>query len=56
MNNKLKEAKCIDCGKCERHCPQSIEIRNELKNAVKELENPAYKLVVKTIEKFKLFG
>lgn len=29
-------SKCVECGKCESHCPQSIEIRKELKN-VKEL-------------------
>jgi predicted aldo/keto reductase-like oxidoreductase len=29
-------SKCAECGKCESHCPQGIEIRNELKN-VKEL-------------------
>lgn len=31
---------CTDCGKCEQHCPQSIEIRKELKNAHRELHNP----------------
>jgi len=30
---------CTECGLCERHCPQSIEIRKELKNAHGELDN-----------------
>lgn len=33
---------CVECGKCEQHCPQHIEIRKELKNARKELEGPVY--------------
>ena len=28
---------CVECGKCEKHCPQGIKIRQELKNAQKEL-------------------
>jgi len=47
---------CINCGKCERHCPQAIEIRKELKNAGDELENGIYRFVVKAIEKLHLFG
>lgn len=29
-------SKCVECGRCETHCPQEIAIRKELKN-VKEL-------------------
>lgn len=35
---------CIECGKCEQHCPQNIAIRKELKNAKRVLENPIYKI------------
>lgn len=46
---------CIGCGKCETHCPQHIAIREELKNASKELEGPTYKVVRKFVELFKAF-
>lgn len=29
---------CIECGKCEQHCPQGIEIRKELRTVKKVLE------------------
>ncbi|MBR4879591.1 MAG: aldo/keto reductase [Clostridia bacterium] len=42
---------CIGCGKCEMHCPQHIKIRDELKNAQKELEGPLYKTAKKILPK-----
>jgi len=38
---------CTQCGKCEMHCPQNIAIRDELKNAHKELHSPVIHFVLK---------
>jgi len=46
---------CIGCGKCEQHCPQHIPIRQELKNAKKELEGPIYTVARKVISWWKAF-
>ncbi len=46
---------CIGCGKCEKHCPQYIPIRQELKNAQKHLEGPIYKILRKLLSIFDLF-
>ena len=41
--NSAAASNCIGCGKCEKHCPQGIAIRQELQNACKTLETPVYK-------------
>jgi predicted aldo/keto reductase-like oxidoreductase len=38
---------CTECGKCERHCPQNIPIRQELKVVKKEMEGILFNPFVK---------
>lgn len=50
--NSTAASNCVDCGKCEKHCPQGIQIRKELKAAQKEFEGPLYKVARKVASKF----
>lgn len=48
MNGKPTHASlCVNCGKCLEHCPQSIDIPQELKAVTKDLEGPFMKPVMK---------
>lgn len=43
MKPEEKPAVCVECGKCEAACPQHLHIREDLKKAQKDLDNPRYK-------------
>ena len=53
--NPSSASQCVQCGKCESHCPQQIEIRKELKRAAGELETISYKFVKGAVRFLKLY-
>ena len=60
MNTAMRKtnsaaSNCIGCGKCEAHCPQSIPIRQELKNAARQLEGPAYAVARRFIKWLRIY-
>ena len=53
--NSTAASNCVQCGKCEKHCPQQIPIRQKLQEAQKELEGPVYKIARKVSRWFVKF-
>ncbi len=43
---------CVQCGKCEKHCPQVIPIREKLKEADKALRPLPYRIGLAAARKF----
>ncbi len=48
-------SQCIRCGKCEKHCPQGIPIREKLQEAARELETPKYRLIKWAVKTFRIY-
>ena len=53
--NPTPASNCIGCGKCEKHCPQHLPIREKLGEARKELEGPLYRTVRRVLGRFAKF-
>ncbi len=48
-------SQCVGCGKCEKHCPQSLPIREKLKEAARELETPKYRAIKWAVKTFRIY-
>ena len=49
-------SRCIGCGKCERHCPQHLPIREKLREVSKELETPIFRVARLAMKVVKPWG
>ncbi len=43
--DKTNAGRCVECGACERHCPQHIRIRQELKRVRRRFEGPIFRII-----------
>ena len=48
--NSTAASNCVGCGMCKKHCPQGIDIPEELKNVRGKLEGPVYKIAAKAVK------
>ena len=46
-------SRCIGCGKCERHCPQGLPIREKRKEVSRELEPSIYRAARWLVQRWK---
>ena len=53
--NSAAASNCVGCGRCKQHCPQGIDIPEELKNVKGKLEGPIYKIARKAIKLFRTY-
>ncbi len=53
--NSTAASNCIECGKCKSHCPQNIDIPEQLKIVQKEMEGPIYKFARRIVKIFARF-
>lgn len=53
LNDKPSYASlCIKCGKCEKHCPQNLPIRQKLEEVCKDFEGVRFKLMKRIVPIF----